>query len=116
VQAPDATRVVRTAPAARPAPVAAPTPTQVPAPLPTEPEPEPEPEVKTFDPQTLPGVSPTLAKAMIAAGFNTRESILTGDLTAVKGIGEAKAQAIKESLTTPQDVARVLEELKAALG
>lgn len=112
VQVPDAQRVIRVAPTPQPVTVTAP----VPARLPTEPEPAPEVVEDKFDPQTLPGVSPSLAKAMLAAGFDTKQKILDGDLTKVKGIGAAKAQAIKESLTVAPDVARVLEELKAALG
>jgi len=69
-----------------------------------------------FDPQTLPGVSPKLAAAMIAAGFDSREAILAGDLTTVKGIGEGKADAIKAALQAPVEVRDVLEELQRALG
>lgn len=73
-------------------------------------------EPPTFDLQTVPGITPILAKALLAAGYDTREKLLAGDLTSVKGIGAAKAAAIKEALATPVDTANVLEELRRQLG
>ncbi len=108
IQAPAAQRV--SAPVHTPPPPTSPT-MRVPAPTPTQ---QPATE-ETFDPQTLPGVSQKMAQAMIAAGFNTREKILAGDLSTVKGISEARAAAIKAALTVTPDVKNTLDELKKLL-
>ena len=101
VAVPDAQRVVR-------------------LPVPSQPVATPPPPVikqpEGLDLQLLPGITPALAKAMQDAGFDTKDAILTGDLTTVKGIGAAKASAIKEALNVIPEVSAVLDELRQALA
>jgi len=57
---------------------------------------------REIDPQTLPGVTPSVATKMRNSGLVTKESILalgeTGLQDAITGIGEAKAKMIIEYL------------------
>ena len=79
----------------------------------------PPPVVKQpngLDLQLLPGITPVLAKAMQDAGFDTKDAILNGDLTTVKGIGATKAAAIKEALSVTPEVSAVLDELRQVLN
>ena len=58
---------------------------------------------RRFDPQALPGITPTVATRLEEAGVNSPDKVrklgLDG-LTAVKGIGEARAKAILEYVDT----------------
>jgi glycosyltransferase involved in cell wall biosynthesis len=64
-------------------------------------EPEPPP-VKVFSLQSLPGITPAIARRMEEAGLNTKDAILddgVAGLTDIKGIGERKASLIIKVLS-----------------
>lgn len=84
---------------------------------------EPQPELG-FDLQTIPGVTPDLASILTDRNLDTPEAIVDGGsdaLTAIKGIGPVKAEAIlaaAEDLlhTEPATEDDVIAELEALLG